>query len=210
MKITRVQKSPSKRGRKSKITRDQVLKVALRLFAKRGFSNASFQEIADSCAVSQPAILYHFPSKSILIEEVIKMVVLHNHTVVSAAFETRDDALVRLRKHFHTNLEWAMKSRDESQIILLLYYLASYEAPFSILYKKILLTARARISEWIAAGIREQLFYSKLEIEETSRQLHDSLLGGIVNLLSSGGGKRESELLHQSWEILFSKLLRIR
>jgi len=200
-------KSKPRRGRKSKVAQQELLLAALKLFAKNGYSETSFQEIADRFGISQQAILYHFPNKLALIEAVIKLVVAHNHSIVSQSTDLDDNAVVRLKKHFEKNLDWAVTYREESQIILLLYYLASYHPQFTSMYQTILSNARRRISEWVAAGKREGLVRKELDTVYASERLHDSLLGGIVNLLTTGGGKKEAALLVKHWEQWIGELL---
>jgi AcrR family transcriptional regulator len=45
-------------------TRSQILDVARRLFAKRGFQNTSIREIAEQLGLTKTAVLYHFPAKA--------------------------------------------------------------------------------------------------------------------------------------------------
>ncbi len=47
-------------------TRDQILKIAGELLAKRGYWGVSMQDIADSLGITKAALYYHFPSKQAL------------------------------------------------------------------------------------------------------------------------------------------------
>ena len=49
----------------SEITRDRILKTAMRLFAERGYEATSIRTIAKRANVNQAAINYHFKSKEI-------------------------------------------------------------------------------------------------------------------------------------------------
>src|SRR5690242_13306072 len=51
--------------------RDRLLKVALQLFAQKGFESTSVREIASAAEVTKPTIYYHFKSKEGLYLELL-------------------------------------------------------------------------------------------------------------------------------------------
>jgi AcrR family transcriptional regulator len=50
-------------SRPSEITRDRILKTAVRLFAERGYEATSVRTLAAKAHVNQAAINYHFKTK---------------------------------------------------------------------------------------------------------------------------------------------------
>ena len=52
-------------------SRSRILRTATRLFAQQGFSGVSLQNIAERVGITKPSLLYHFPSKDRLREEVL-------------------------------------------------------------------------------------------------------------------------------------------
>ena len=48
---------------RSKVTPDQILRAAARLFATKGFHGTSTREIADAVGVRQPSLFHHFATK---------------------------------------------------------------------------------------------------------------------------------------------------
>jgi AcrR family transcriptional regulator len=55
--------SPGLRERKKQKTRDTIIKVALELFAERGYEQTTIAEIADAAEISPRTIFAYFPSK---------------------------------------------------------------------------------------------------------------------------------------------------
>ena len=56
-------------------TRQKIVLSAIRLAARHGFAEASFQMIADDIGLSQSAVMYHFPDKNALFEELIRTII---------------------------------------------------------------------------------------------------------------------------------------
>lgn len=52
-------------------SRTRILEAASRLFAQQGFAGVSLQTIAERVGMTKPSLLYHFPSKERLREEVL-------------------------------------------------------------------------------------------------------------------------------------------
>jgi len=52
-------------------SRTKILEAAARLFARQGFAGVSIQAIAEQVGITKPSLLYHFPSKEQLREQVL-------------------------------------------------------------------------------------------------------------------------------------------
>lgn len=57
---------------KGRAKQGKILDAALALTARKGFKETSIQEIADEVGLSQPGVLYHFPSRDSLFIEVLR------------------------------------------------------------------------------------------------------------------------------------------
>ena len=79
--------------------RAKILTEATRLFAKKGVDATSLQEISEAVGVRKPSLLYHFPSKDALHENVVRNVLVHLSEALprllkAAAREDRFDAIL--------------------------------------------------------------------------------------------------------------------
>ena len=68
-------------------TRERILVEAADLFAKRGFSSASLQDVADRLGITKAALYYHFDSK-----DDILLTVLHPYLEAADGFLDRHSA----------------------------------------------------------------------------------------------------------------------
>ncbi len=69
--------STAQRQEPQKEVRERILDEATRLFAVQGYNGTSVQAIAIAVGVRKPSVLYHFPSKSALRQEVMDLMLAH-------------------------------------------------------------------------------------------------------------------------------------
>jgi AcrR family transcriptional regulator len=72
----------SARGR---ARRDQLIEVALRLFAEHGFRGVSLATIAQVAGISEPGLIHHFPTKADLLLAVLEFYEQRNAEMVRDA-----------------------------------------------------------------------------------------------------------------------------
>jgi AcrR family transcriptional regulator len=205
------QRGPGRRKREERVTPEKILPTAIELFARQGFMSTSMQNIADELGVSQSLVMYHFPNRIRLFEACIAWVQGRNKAIVEATLRPEDDALTRLRKHFHANLKWAVEAPEEAQVVVLLYYIAAYDPDFATLNDKVLGVAREKILACLMAARREKLIAPGQDTETVAEILHDILMGGILNWLTTRKASRVKrapvDALHAKWEEAVRKLL---
>ena len=63
--------APAPSGRAAPATRGRILDAALRAFGTRGYEATSLDALAAELGIRKQSILYHFPSKDLLLEAVI-------------------------------------------------------------------------------------------------------------------------------------------
>lgn len=197
-------KHPKKRVRRNAgDARELIIQTALGCFADKGFYETSFQAIADACGMSQTSVLYHFKTKPDLLKAVLDVILRSNMAVVGRRMEGVSNAKSALRAHFEGNLEWALRHRNESKNILLLYYYGTYSQEFSDLYRGIRHSAVDKIAA-IARKAREDGQLSGLvSVDAFALVAHDLLLGSIVNCLAVGGVASAKRQCADSWQQFF-------
>lgn len=179
-------------------TPDRILEATVASLSRHGIDKVSIQMIADRVGVSQTAVLHHFKSKDALVEAAVLRGVYHCREMLSARLEPDSDAYERLLNYGVVNIAWAMKFREEAQLVIMLYYLAVVEDRFAKLYSAIRAGAQERLLDFLHAGRREGLFTFKDE-ERVHEILHEALMGSIVNALSCTRGSGIEAQLKRKW-----------
>ncbi len=83
---------PGRRGRRPKVTRQQMLEAAIQEFAAHGYGGSTIADIAARLGVTQPLIHYHFHSKEDLWFESVYLLFLSLWTDIELALvEAKND-----------------------------------------------------------------------------------------------------------------------
>jgi AcrR family transcriptional regulator len=97
------------RAERAQATRDQLIDVATRLFAERGYEATPIEAVLTAAGVSRGALYHHFPSKEALLEAVYAATQERVAKEVIAEAMTAPTALDRLRAGSRA---WLERVRD--------------------------------------------------------------------------------------------------
>jgi len=89
-------------------TRDQIIRVAVELFLRRGYEGTSVKAIASEIGVSTPALYWHFPSKQDIFFAAMEHVLEEFFDVVHGqltADQPRERLVQLVRAHTHFQLD---------------------------------------------------------------------------------------------------------
>ena len=92
-------------------TRAKILNTALELFAKKGYSNTSISEIANSANISKGLVYNYFESKEMLMEEVIKILFVEIGKMF-VEIEVLKDPIEKLHKIIDLTIDWILENKD--------------------------------------------------------------------------------------------------
>ncbi len=81
--------APPRRGRKSEISRGQILDAAARMLRRQGYGNTTLRKIAEVAGIQAGSIYYHFASKDEIMDAVLER-------GVRAVYEAVRDSLAAL------------------------------------------------------------------------------------------------------------------
>ncbi len=97
--------------------REQILGVALRVFAQKGFHNASMNDVADAAGVTKPVLYQHFESKRALyiaaLEAVGESMIVAIRLATETAPSGRDKTTAGITAYFR----WVMDDPDAFRLL---------------------------------------------------------------------------------------------
>jgi AcrR family transcriptional regulator len=98
--------------------RRQIVDTAIRTIAARGFSKASFAEIAREAGISKGVISYHFAGKSDLVEAILARLLREPAEFIKARVESRQSAPEQLRAYIRANFEHMKANRNHYVVLV--------------------------------------------------------------------------------------------
>lgn len=126
--MTRIQNSPDsartvKRGRPvdpdlADRRREQILRAASRLFAKRGFANTDLQDVADALKVGKGTIYRYFPSKRELFQAAVDRVMIGVREKIDAAVLEQADPMDRIGRAICAYLHYFSEHPENVELLI--------------------------------------------------------------------------------------------
>ncbi|MFP5321348.1 MAG: TetR/AcrR family transcriptional regulator [Acidimicrobiia bacterium] len=97
--------------------REQLLEVALRVFAARGFHSTSMNDVADTAGVTKPVLYQHFSSKRALYLELLELVSRRLMAVIGEATSSAGGPRQQVERGLRAYFRFVVESRDEYQLM---------------------------------------------------------------------------------------------
>lgn len=177
---------------KGEKTKENILLIALKLFARRGVQNISFKEIADELSITQAALYKYFKNKDDLLKEAIILAAEQGRAFFLPA--EGNDSVLRadnaLAYYVRRNIEWAQKSAPYNVAFLSLHYFATQIPGIKKLHHDINHMRHQRIGEIVKMGIDEGIWSTTKEMSPLVTSIHNMLLGEMLEAYNKSG--RES------------------
>src|SRR5437868_13856796 len=98
------------------VTRNKILRCALRIFADCGYAGASVQAIVNGARVTKPALYYHFESKAGLFQALIDWAHDERYRVICEAADRARDFSARLTEVMAAQFEFISRHRELMRI----------------------------------------------------------------------------------------------
>jgi len=168
--------------------REQLLQVALEVFARQGFHGTAMNDVAEAAGVTKPVLYQHFDSKRSLYLALLEEVGGRLITAVTEATADARDGRTQTRLGFRAYFRWV--ARDHDAFRLLFGSGARRDEEFNDAVRRFTAAAAEAIAPLIAADIDP----------EHQRTVAHGLVGlaeGVSRRLVESGQRFDPELVAQ-------------
>lgn len=135
--------------------RDQLLDVALEVFATAGFHGASMNDVAEAAGVTKPVLYQHFDSKNDLFAALLDEVGRRMRTAIDKATADAVDGKDATIRGFRAYFRWVAADLDGFR--LLFGGAARHDAAFAEQVRAITSDAATAIAPLIAADVDDDM-----------------------------------------------------
>ena len=134
--------------------REQLLDVALEVFASAGYHGTSMNDVADAAGVTKPVLYQHFESKRELYQALLDEVGARLLAFIAAATSGTADGREQTELGFRAYFRWV--AEDHAAFMLLYGEGSRRDEEFSRAVRRVTATAAAAIAPLIAADIDDE------------------------------------------------------
>lgn len=164
-----------KKSEHAAATRDDIVLASIRLFARRGFHNASIAEISSAAGITKGAIYWHFDSKQALFDAILDRIKADWQRTVMAGVDEATDPREKLSRLFDNYL---VLFTEESEVCLFLQrILLELDEPNSQVVAKVFERTARYVAGIIESGQRQGAFAADADAQLVAATLLGSLSG---------------------------------
>lgn len=186
--------------------RDELLAIAARLFADKGFKNTTVRDIADAAGILSGSLYHHFDSKESMVDEILRTFQEDLFGQYDDILASDADPLAKLEQAVLVSFEAIDEHHDEVAIFqndaayLLTFDRFSYLADRNRQSREVWLTL-------LRSGIDAGVLRDDLDLELTYRFIRDTVWVA-VSWYRPGGRRTHTEIARQYLSILLEGIHR--
>ena len=192
---------------KGERTKVLILKQTSKLILKEGFTELSFQKIADKCGLSQAAVIKHFPSKQILYSEVREMASKSNRDWLEQKLQGIDSAVELIAEYAYQSLAWTFAKPSDAQMLLLGYYYSTTSKSLHKVQMQAWQRSDERIMNYLKLAKEQKLINKNAELEFLCVCIHQYVTGLCIREFVSNNQAILKPKLRENLQKYFQSIL---
>jgi TetR/AcrR family transcriptional regulator, cholesterol catabolism regulator len=186
--------------------RDELLAIAARLFAEKGFRNTTVRDIADAAGILSGSLYHHFDSKESMVDEILSSFQEELFGQYDEILASDDDPRAKLERAVLVSFDAIDRHHDEVAIF-------QNDAAYLLTFDRFayLQTRNQQSREvWLTllrAGVDGGVLRDDLDLELTYRFIRDTVWVA-VSWYRPGGRRTHTEIARQYLSILLEGIER--
>ncbi|CAA0080705.1 HTH-type transcriptional repressor KstR2 [Halioglobus japonicus] len=195
---------PKKRGRVVSNRREEILQVAAKLFASRGFEAASIREIGDAAGILSGSLYHHFKSKDEMLHDLLKRFVDKLVPLYESVLAESEDVSETLSNLIAAGLKVSLDHSSELTVIMHERKFLNRNPEFSYVNEVMLEVERIWYGV-LQEGVRSGAFRSDLDMNLVLRMIMD-LISSTVIWYTPKSRYTQDQIVNNQIKLLFSGL----
>jgi TetR/AcrR family transcriptional regulator, cholesterol catabolism regulator len=196
---------PKKRGRVVSNRREEILQVAAKLFASRGFEAASIREIGDAAGILSGSLYHHFKSKDEMLHDLLKRFVDKLVPLYESVLAESEDVSETLSNLIAAGLKVSLENSSELTVIMHERKFLNRNPEFSYVNEVMLEVERIWYGV-LQEGVRSGAFRSDLDMNLVLRMIMD-LISSTVIWYTPKSRYTQEQIVNNQIKLLFHGLV---
>jgi AcrR family transcriptional regulator len=197
-------KTPKKRGRAVSNRREEILEVAAKLFASKGFEATSIRDIGDGAGILSGSLYHHFKSKEEMLHDLLKRFVGRLVPMYEEVIAEGDEVSKTLYGLITAGLKVSLENSPELTVIMLERKFLSRHPEFAYVNEVMLEVERIWYGV-LQEGVRSGVFRKDLDVNLVLRLLMD-LISSTVVWYTPGSRYSLQQIVDNHFQLLFNGL----
>jgi AcrR family transcriptional regulator len=197
-------KKPKKRGRTVSNRREEILEVAAKLFASKGFEATSIRDIGNAAGILSGSLYHHFKSKEEMLHDLLKRFVGKLVPMYEEVIAEGDEVSKTLHGLITAGLKVSLENSPELTVIMLERKFLSRNPEFAYVNDVMLEVERIWYGV-LQEGVRSGAFRKDLDVNLVLRLLMD-LISSTVVWYTPGSRYSLQQIVDNHFELLFNGL----
>ena len=136
----------------SESRRSEILDAVMRILAKQGVDELTFERIGKEAGMARSHVVYYFQNREALVKAAIEFAAASAQGIIEAELAEGEGVDDRLRRYVRGNFEWIRRHPEHATVYTLLYYLACFKAEYRELHDGIREAGARRIERILEKG----------------------------------------------------------
>lgn len=185
--------------------KERILKESLRLFSVRGFDGTSLQAIADAVGIQKASLIYHFPSKENLHQNVLESLIVYWKTELPRILTVNGDGPDRLVSTMTALISFFLEDGNRARLVAR-EMIDRPEATFSLL-KEHVSPWTILIGDYLRMGQKSGVYRADMDPDAFIVQVMVMVIGAVsMGGVTSGMVQQTTDTSHGP---LIKELMRI-